>query len=1459
VHDNLSSYLEKARQKNMMRQSFGSIAACLSLLVILCVFWHLKMTGITMAGEAFCGNAEHVHSEECVQKDLICEIPESEEHAHSEECYSEARICELEEHVHIESCYSDITADVETSDDWEMSFAALERGSTTAENIVILARSQLGVTESELNFEVGADGVRRGITRYGQWYGNPYGDWSAMFTSFCLYYAGAEDVPSNAGPETMRLAWETEGLYKPAAEYGPMVGNIVFLNNAPPGEEAADEAFLQYTEGKTVATSVAVIAEVGENGITVIEGDVDGAVSEVIYSLDGEEIIGYGLVPEVSEFVPLVEAPVNGDVIAATARYETSMLTSSSRFVLYTVQNGVAYAIDGTGGAVPVYVDENGKIRSDAEDPEMLLWTFSRYNNNSSAIQNVGSGRYLHPYYNGANDNGITTPGRWGTTVNASGDGVKLVHSAYVGFDSNTGQFYMTRTQGQNVTFNIGVSSPCTVWFDGTNGGIMSLGGSDDTAYTVYTDSTMTLPAAWKSPVKYNYVLKGWYDITNHKYYAPGDKVTVSGNTVFYADWKAATYDIGEFNSHVTDTVSTNSFVTTRLFDYGALMNVLSERVEVTVNADSHSEEWYLLTSGNNPYNGEPTFGFIMRDWDRGNEDISYPNNHDDVNNPTDAGTVYQGLYTDEIRDALFDPDIVLPGKEYIGTADHLFQLCEDPSHEHFGYYYYNSERNAAAYNQSDGRFYIYDYLECTRDSYNSGDEGKYSDFLPLNSSYENTNGKNPVIYSYQGIEGEYVGTAHYMYDSRYNDNDNSTNNVGTNFWFGMSIDISFYLPNAPGATVADGGYGNKDVYGEDMHFRFTGDDDVWIFVDDKLVLDLGGLHGRETGDINFATGEVTINGVVDQALSRTLKSVTAGEHTLTMYYLERGSSMSNCAIYFNLAPRFYFSIQKEDVLTKDVLNGAEFSVYTDAECTVPAQLWRNKEAHDNKESPTNTFTVVDGIAEMWGMGAGNVYYIKETGPPDDPNYGLPNGIISLTFDKMGTASYNVDMIEDESGVSPGFIVHGFRIDTETQMAYIVATNAPKWVKETTTVDVFKHWNDSLDHSDDAIIVYLTVTSPDGTVTRLQEMVIGAENGWKGRFENLPKYAEDGKTPIEYGVEETYVSGYYSKVEKVEDGVSITEKKWTAADTFVNGNTYLIKNSSGLALSTQRSAEDTGYMWVSENEAKNSALARWKASVKGSTVRFTNEAGQTITFYYGNGRPTDFYAFNQHVEDNNRKQYFSYEKTNGGIRLKYNNYYLGSSLNSSSKFTTSTSSSGALIITPFTEQTFTTQVNVQDNGFLITNTPLERETSLSVTKDWVIPPDMDASVYEKEQVTVKLYANGADTGRTVTLTLKNGWADTFRGLPYEDANGDPISYTVKEAKVMDKWMASYSDVTATGTSPPIYSVTVTNTYRIGGPMLPSTGSAARIIYMISGAGIMLCTLIYASRFKRRRKGGSQSP
>ena len=342
---------------------------------------------------------------------------------------------------------------------------------------------------------------------------------------------------------------------------------------------------------------------------------------------------------------------------------------------------------------------------------------------------------------------------------------------------------------------------------------------------------------------------------------------------------------------------------------------------------------------------------------------------------------------------------------------------------------------------------------------------------------------------------------------------------------------------------------------------------------------------------------------------------------------------------------------------------------------------------------------------------------------------------------------------------------------------------------------------------------------------------------------------------MEYAVEEAYTPGYYSSVEKVSGNqFTITGKEWKAADTFENGKVYILKNTSGQCLSTLQSAADTGYMWVSQDTAKESALAKWTASVNGNNVRLTNQANQTITLYYGNGNPTDFFAYDQFVEDNDRKQYLRFSESGSGFTLQYQGYYLSNSLNSSNKFTYTTANNSALILIPVEEVDHSGSVPIKDQGYLITNTPLEKETSMTVQKYWDYGHLPAGTEHEQAYVTVKLLANGKDTGRTVTLTLKNGWKDTFRGLPYEDENGNAITYTVKEVWESTDWIPVYGEVVTHDGSTTTYSTAVTNVYRWGsGEMLPTTGSNARMLYTLCGFSIILGTLVYGMIAKRKRE------
>lgn len=131
----------------------------------------------------------------------------------------------------------------------------------------------------------------------------------------------------------------------------------------------------------------------------------------------------------------------------------------------------------------------------------------------------------------------------------------------------------------------------------------------------------------------------------------------------------------------------------------------------------------------------------------------------------------------------------------------------------------------------------------------------------------------------------------------------------GESWYYGMTVGFNFIQPK-------DG-----KVAGQDMTFSFSGDDDVWVFVDGQLVLDLGGIHGKVSGSINFASGVVNVDNVVSErssGLSGTLGKTSSlhnifslegerfsdySEHRLEFIYLERGANVSNCSLKFNLPP----------------------------------------------------------------------------------------------------------------------------------------------------------------------------------------------------------------------------------------------------------------------------------------------------------------------------------------------------------------------------------------------------------------------------------------------------------------------------------------------------------------------------------------------------------------------------
>ena len=164
-------------------------------------------------------------------------------------------------------------------------------------------------------------------------------------------------------------------------------------------------------------------------------------------------------------------------------------------------------------------------------------------------------------------------------------------------------------------------------------------------------------------------------------------------------------------------------------------------------------------------------------------------------------------------------------------------------------------------------------------------------------------------------------------------DSNRGANTEALNFAFGMRVDIPFNLGGDEGHYGQIKG-NNNQYY--DQKFTFTGDDDVWVYIDGKLVLDLGGDHQKAKGTINFAggrgTGTVNVEtefNTVNNATRNTSFSINnydpTVEHTLTMFYVERGMVESNLSFDFNFAPIGNELIVDKTVNTADVNNSATF------------------------------------------------------------------------------------------------------------------------------------------------------------------------------------------------------------------------------------------------------------------------------------------------------------------------------------------------------------------------------------------------------------------------------------------------------------------------------------------------------------------------------------------------------
>lgn len=272
---------------------------------------------------------------------------------------------------------------------------------------------------------------------------------------------------------------------------------------------------------------------------------------------------------------------------------------------------------------------------------------------------------------------------------------------------------------------------------------------------------------------------------------------------------------------------------------------------------------------------------------------------------------------TQESLAYLFDPNVDNKGKQSFENVGGLLQVDGE------GYYYYDSTQNYAEFDEGEGNFWLYDAAGVKT----NGANARQGQFFPFNEGSE-------VLQTNQN--GELV--ARNVYSSG-----------ELNHYFGMTMSTNFVQQH--------GGYTDESG-STPVTYNFSGDDDVWVYIDGVLVGDLGGIHGASSLEINFATGNVVVYGDNNnnnkydpnqdsQYQTTTLKQLfinagvstaqfsgnTLGDntyHTLDFFYLERGGTDSNMSLKYNLVTIPETDITKVDQDINPVA-GASFTV-SDAE-----------------------------------------------------------------------------------------------------------------------------------------------------------------------------------------------------------------------------------------------------------------------------------------------------------------------------------------------------------------------------------------------------------------------------------------------------------------------------------------------------------------------------------------------
>lgn len=572
-------------------------------------------------------------------------------------------------------------------------------------------------------------------------------------------------------------------------------------------------------------------------------------------------------------------------------------------------------------------------------------------------------------------------------------------------------------------------------------------------------------------------------------------------------------------SGHTVPTISPSG-TTINLFDYW-------------VNPDNH-----LSVSGNGGINASHRFQFNDGQGDA-------PLNHWTGNTSPQPGIVsntlsdgypqLSGTYGGDSLRYLFDSSAQTGKTSHFGVTGLL--KVQD------GYYVYDSSENYAAYNADKNAFDVYDTWGIDK----VGDFSHRGQFFPFDAA-------DKVFKEESGRLVQNGITA-----------DNAGNHV--NHHFGLSMSTRFVQPN--------GGLTNDK---KDMTFEFAGDDDVWVFIDDVLVGDIGGIHSRASLSINFHTGDIKVNDKSDGTLLskyQAAKKGTSGfdgntfrdgtNHTLKFFYLERGATDSNMELKFNLV-----TVPESDIIKFDQdggpVEGAQFALYKTDENFTDTTANQNNLLGSGTTNANGQLTLTNKVDngvinfdDLYSKDHNCRYYLlKETKVPEGHRSSLTATDGSMQFEYVPAS--------DENGAG-GVIINRGGMDADSS---VWQSGAFAGSKETITAPstVYKA-NDDLTKSNETVspgsgILFAVVLKRDKSASTdindpnnwcavsgdpTKGYTLAKDQGKLGAIEAAKKdlYAFTLNTSGQYQVEIPYLPGDISKYYYLLSGDARKDAEYTVA------------------------------------------------------------------------------------------------------------------------------------------------------------------------------------------------------------------------------------------------------------------------------------------------------------------------